>query len=157
MGSDLTCRLHVALAQDEPVISVKFDIGSYYHGAAHPNAYSHVVIYDLKNGKPIKIGGLVQAGREVLAAISAFCIADLKKQSRKRVCWTIRSRKGAGRTRRTSRAGRSRSRDWESPSTPTRSGPTPGPAVRAHALFGAQGSDQAGRADCQLRSRQRRL
>jgi len=82
MGSDLTVGYEVALAQDD-LISVKFDIGSYYQGAAHPNSYSHVVNYDLKNGKTIKLADLFKPGAKYLQTISAFCIADLKKQSDK--------------------------------------------------------------------------
>jgi hypothetical protein len=80
MGSDLTIGYDVTLAQDD-LVSVKFDVGSYYQGAAHPNSYSHVVNYDLKNGKPIKLADLFKPGAKYLQAISAFCIAELKKQS----------------------------------------------------------------------------
>ena len=80
MGSSLGIGYEIALAQDD-LISVKFDVGSYYQGAAHPNSYTHVVNYDLKNGKPIKLADLFQPGAKYLQAISAFCIAELKKQS----------------------------------------------------------------------------
>ena len=59
-------RLHVALAQDD-LVSVKFDVSSYYQGAAHPNSYSDVLNYDLKNGKQLKLERSVQARREVSA------------------------------------------------------------------------------------------
>ena len=79
MGSDLGIAYDVALAQDD-LVSVKFDVGSYYQGAAHPNSYSEVVNYDLKNGKQLKLGDLFKPGSKFLQAISAYCIADLKKQ-----------------------------------------------------------------------------
>lgn len=80
MGSDLGIGYEIALAQDD-LVSVRFDVGSYYQGAAHPNSYTQVVNYDLKNGKPIKLADLFQPGAKYLQAISAFCIAELKKQS----------------------------------------------------------------------------
>ena len=95
MGSDLSVRYDVTLAQDD-LISVKFDIGSYYQGAAHPNAYSHVVNFDLKNGKPIKLADLFKPGAKYLQAISAFCIADLKKQSSEKGLLEDQIQEGAG-------------------------------------------------------------
>ena len=95
MGSDLSVGYEVTLARDD-LISVKFDIGSYYQGAAHPNSYSHVVNYDLKNGKPIKLADLFTPGAKYLQAISAFCIADLKKQSSEKGLLEDQIREGAG-------------------------------------------------------------
>ena len=79
MGSDLSVGYIVALAQDD-LVSIQFDIGSYYQGAAHPNSYTEVVNYDLKNGKQLKLADLFKPGAKFLQAISAYCIADLKKQ-----------------------------------------------------------------------------
>ena len=79
MGSDLSVAYAVALAQDD-LVSIQFDIGSYYQGAAHPNSYTEVVNYDLKNGKPLKLADLFKPGAKFLQALSAYCIADLKKQ-----------------------------------------------------------------------------
>lgn len=95
MGSDLSVGYDVALAQDD-LISVKFDIGSYYQGAAHPNSYSHVVNFDLKNGKAIKLADLFKPGAKYLQAISAFCIADLKKQSSEKGLLEDQIQEGAG-------------------------------------------------------------
>jgi hypothetical protein len=80
MGSYLRIDYDVTLAQDD-LISVKFDVSNYFQGAAHPSSYSHVVNYDLKNGRPIKLADLFKPGAKYLQAISAFCIADLKKQA----------------------------------------------------------------------------
>ena len=79
MGSDLSVGYSVALAQDD-LVSIQFDIGSYYQGAAHPNSYTEVVNYDLKNGKQLKLADLFKPGSKFLQALSSYCIADLKKQ-----------------------------------------------------------------------------
>jgi hypothetical protein len=79
MGSDLTVGYGVALAQDD-LVSIQFDVGSYYQGAAHPNSYTEVVNYDLKNGKQLKLADLFKPGAKYLQALSTYCIADLKKQ-----------------------------------------------------------------------------
>lgn len=81
MGSDLGISYDVALAQDD-LISVQFSVGSYYQGAAHPNTFTEVVNYDLKNGKQLKLGDLFKPGAKYLQAIANYCIADLKKQAK---------------------------------------------------------------------------
>ena len=80
MGSDLTIGYEIALAQDD-VVSVRFDVGSYYQGAAHPNSYTDVINYDLKNGKQLNLGDLFKPGSKYLQAIATYAIAELKKQS----------------------------------------------------------------------------
>ena len=82
MGSNLNVAYTLILAQDD-LISVKFDVGSYYQGAAHPNSYSDVINYDLKNGKQLKLGDLFKPGAKFLQAIADYSIADLKKQTEK--------------------------------------------------------------------------
>jgi hypothetical protein len=79
MGSDLSVNYVVALAQDD-LVSVQFDVGSYYQGAAHPNSYTEVVNFDLKNGKQLKLADLFKPGSKFLQTLAAYCIADLKKQ-----------------------------------------------------------------------------
>src|SRR5215211_7291451 len=81
MGSDLNVSYEVALAQDD-LISVVFSVGSYYQGAAHPNTFTEVVNYDLKNGKQLKLSDLFKPGAKYLQAIASYCIADLKKQGK---------------------------------------------------------------------------
>ena len=83
MGSNLNVAYTLILAQDD-VISVKFDVGSYYQGAAHPNSYSDVINYDLKNGKQLKLSDLFKPGAKYLQAIADYSIADLKKQAKER-------------------------------------------------------------------------
>ena len=80
MGSDLTIGYEIALAQDD-VVSVRFDVGSYYQGAAHPNSYTDVINYDLKNGKQLNLADLFKPGSKYLQAIATYAIAELKKQS----------------------------------------------------------------------------
>ena len=81
MGSDLGMSYQVMLAQDD-LISVEFDIENYYQGAAHPNTFTEVVNYDLKNGKQLKLADLFKPGAKYLQAIANYCIADLKKQAK---------------------------------------------------------------------------
>jgi hypothetical protein len=81
MGSSLSVGYTVLLAQDD-LISIKFDVGSYYQGAAHPNSYSDVLNYDLKNGKQLKLSDLFKPGSKFLQDIATYSIADLKKQAK---------------------------------------------------------------------------
>ena len=81
MGSDLGIGYTILLAQDD-LVSVQFDIGSYYQGAAHPNSHTEVLNYDLKNGKQLKLADLFAPGAKYLQTLSTYCIADLKKQSK---------------------------------------------------------------------------
>jgi hypothetical protein len=81
MGSSFDVNYNVALAQDD-LMSVEFEVGSYYQGAAHPNSYSEVVNYDLKNGKLLKLSDLFKPDAKFLHAIASYCVADLKKQGK---------------------------------------------------------------------------
>ena len=81
MGSNIGVSYVVQLAQDD-LISVEFDIEDYYQGAAHPNTFTEVVNYDLKNGKQLKLADLFKPGAKYLPAIANYCIADLKKQAK---------------------------------------------------------------------------
>lgn len=81
MGSSLNVGYNVALAQDD-LMSIEFEVGSYYQGAAHPNSYTEVLNYDLKNGKLLKLADLFKPDAKYLQAIATYCIADLKKQAK---------------------------------------------------------------------------
>ena len=83
VGSDLGAGYTIALAKDD-LISVQFDIGGYYAGAAHPNSYSDVINFDLRNGKQLKLSDLFKPDAKHLQALSAYCIQDLKKQSKQK-------------------------------------------------------------------------
>ncbi len=82
-GSDLGAGYTIALAQDN-LISVQFDIGGYSAGAAHPNSYTDVINFDLRNGRQLKLSDLFKPGAKYLAALSSYCVQDLKKQSKKK-------------------------------------------------------------------------
>lgn len=79
MGSDLGIGYTINLAQDD-LVSVQFDVGSYYQGAAHPNSYTETLNYDLKNGKQLKLADIFKPGSKYLQTLSTLCVADLKKQ-----------------------------------------------------------------------------
>jgi uncharacterized protein DUF3298/peptidoglycan-N-acetylmuramic acid deacetylase PdaC-like protein len=81
MGSDLSVGYDVLLAQDD-LVSIKFDVSSYFQGAAHPNSYADVLNFDLKNGKQLKLSDLFKPGAKYLQAIATYCISDLKKQGK---------------------------------------------------------------------------
>ena len=83
MGSDLSISYKVLLAQDD-LVSVEFDVYTYFQGAAHPNSYSEVVNFDLKNGRQLKLSDLFKPGAKYLQTIATYCIADLKKQSKEK-------------------------------------------------------------------------
>lgn len=82
-GSDLTVEYEIALAQDD-LISIEFNVSEFYQGAAHPNSYSEVVNYDLKNGRQLKLSDLFKPGAKYLQTLSSYAIADLKKQSKQK-------------------------------------------------------------------------
>ena len=81
LGSDINVNYDVALAKDD-LIAIQFTISSYSAGAAHPNSYTEVVNFDLKNGKSLKLADLFLPGSKYLQTLSTFCIEDLKKQAK---------------------------------------------------------------------------
>jgi hypothetical protein len=80
-GSSLDVDYEIALATDE-LISLRFDVGTYFRGAAHPNSGSVVLNFDMKNGKSLKLADLFKPGSKYLQILSAYCIKDLQKQSK---------------------------------------------------------------------------
>ena len=50
--------------------SVKFDVGTYYAGAAHPGHYSITLNYDLASGREVALGDLFVPGSNYLQTIS---------------------------------------------------------------------------------------
>lgn len=80
-GSDFGVGYTVGFANDD-LVSVEFDIGGYYAGAAHPNSYTEVINYDAKNGKILRLGDIFKPGAKYLQAMSAFAIKDLKAQGK---------------------------------------------------------------------------
>jgi hypothetical protein len=80
-GSDFGVGYTVALANDD-LVSVEFDIGGYYAGAAHPNSYTGVINYDARNGKILRLSDLFKPGARYLPAISTYAIKDLNSQGK---------------------------------------------------------------------------
>ncbi len=82
MGSDIQIGYSVALARDD-LISIEFNVSSYYAGAAHPNSTSQTLNFDLSNGKQLKLADLFLPGSKYLQAISAYCVKELTAQAQK--------------------------------------------------------------------------
>ena len=81
LGSDISTGYTVALAKDD-LISIEFTVSSYSAGAAHPNSYTEVVNFDLKNGKLLKLADLFLPGSKYLQTLAMYCIQALKKQAK---------------------------------------------------------------------------
>jgi hypothetical protein len=81
LGSDINISYTVVLAKDD-LISIEFTVSSYSAGAAHPNSYTEVVNFDLKNGKPLKLADLFLPGSKYLQTLATYCIQALKKQAK---------------------------------------------------------------------------
>lgn len=81
VGSDLNIGYSIALAKDD-LISIEFTVSSYSAGAAHPNSFTEVVNFDLKNGKLLKLADLFQPGSKYLQTLATFCIQALTKQAK---------------------------------------------------------------------------
>jgi hypothetical protein len=59
------------------ILSLKFDIQTYYTGAAHPGDTSQTVTYDLQRGQDLSLADLFVPDVDYLTAISKYCIAQL--------------------------------------------------------------------------------
>ncbi len=77
-GSDIQIGYSIIYATDA-LVSTLFDVSTYSAGAAHPNGYSLVVNFDLKNGKLLALGDLFKSKSDYLNAISKYSISALKK------------------------------------------------------------------------------
>jgi Protein of unknown function (DUF3298) len=80
--STLDIGYEIRCATDD-LISVEFTEGSYERGAAHGNSNTTVVNYDVKNGKKLALADLFNPNSKYLSIISAYCIKDLRDQSKK--------------------------------------------------------------------------
>ena len=80
-NSTLDCSFEFRLLTDD-LISVQFSESDYGAGAAHPNSYSTVLNYDVKNGKRLVLPDLFNAKSNYLKVLSDYCIKDLKHQSK---------------------------------------------------------------------------
>ena len=80
--SSMDCGYEIRIATDD-LISVEFSESTYSRGAAHPNSYTSVLNYDVKNGKKLSLGDLFNAKSTYLKTIADYCVKDLKAQSKK--------------------------------------------------------------------------
>jgi len=81
LGSDINISYAVVLAKDD-LVSIEFTVSSYSAGAAHPNSYTDVVNFDLKNGKLLKLADLFLPGSKYVQTLATYCIQALKKQAK---------------------------------------------------------------------------
>jgi len=81
-NSSIDIGYEIRCATDD-LISVEFTEGSYESGAAHGNSVTTVLNYDVKNGKKLALVDLFNPNSKYLNAISAYCIKDLREQSKK--------------------------------------------------------------------------
>ena len=82
-NSDFGIGYDIRWATDD-LISVEFSEGGYSRGAAHPNSWTSVLNYDLKNGKKLALADLFKPKSNYLGVISSYCITNLKQQSKKK-------------------------------------------------------------------------
>jgi hypothetical protein len=80
---DMGIGYDIRYATDD-LISVEFSEGGYSRGAAHPNSFTIVLNYDLKNGKKLALSDLFKPKSNYLSVISTYCIKNLKEQSKKK-------------------------------------------------------------------------
>jgi hypothetical protein len=73
-----TFELHYnVLSPPGNVISLKFNIQTYYSGAAHPGDASRTVTYDLQAGKDLNLSDLFRPDSDFLTPIAKYCIGQL--------------------------------------------------------------------------------
>ncbi|MGE5072817.1 MAG: RsiV family protein [Anaerolineae bacterium] len=73
-----TFDLHYnVLSPPGSMISIKFDIQTYYSGAAHPGDVSQTITYDLQAGRDVALGDLFIPNADFLTAVSKYCVAQL--------------------------------------------------------------------------------
>ena len=80
--STLDSDYQIRLAADD-LISIEFSESAYSRGAAHPNSYTTVLNYDVRNGKKLALADLFNAKSNYVKVISDYCIKDLKQQAKK--------------------------------------------------------------------------
>jgi hypothetical protein len=59
------------------ILSIKFDIQTYYSGAAHPGEVSQTATYDLGGGKQLGLEDLFLPDVDYLGVLSKFCVTQL--------------------------------------------------------------------------------
>jgi hypothetical protein len=81
LTSTFSGSYRIAMANDS-LISMRYDFDGYMGGAAHGGESSAALNYDLKSGKVLKLADLFTPGAKYVSVISAYCITDLKRQSK---------------------------------------------------------------------------
>lgn len=81
MGSFINVAYEVFNTQNG-VISVRFDVGWYSAGAAHPNSYTVSLNYAVGTAKTLALADLFKPKTRYLEALSAYCIKTLKAADR---------------------------------------------------------------------------
>lgn len=66
-----------AFAAQYNIFSIRFNIGFYVSGAAHPTSYSTVLNYYWLTGEPLELGDLFLPGVDYLTPISDYAKAEL--------------------------------------------------------------------------------
>lgn len=62
------------------IFSIKFDIQTFYTGAAHPGDTSQTITFDLERGQVLQLADLFIPGADYLTPISKYCAAQLSKR-----------------------------------------------------------------------------
>jgi hypothetical protein len=81
LGSYISVDYEVFNTQNG-LISVRFNVGWYSAGAAHPNSYTISLNYDLAANKALALADLFKPKARYLEALSASCIKTLKAADR---------------------------------------------------------------------------
>lgn len=59
------------------IFSLKFDISSYFDGAAHPGEQILTFTFDLTSGQPLNLEQLFLPGADYLSRVAAYCMTQL--------------------------------------------------------------------------------
>lgn len=77
--STLTVK-HQIVRNDQRIVSIRLDIGWYISGAAHPNAYTAVLNYDLANSREVALADLFANSPDYLTRVSDKAVAKLRER-----------------------------------------------------------------------------
>jgi hypothetical protein len=81
LGSFISVKYEVFNTQSG-LISVRFNVGWYSAGAAHPNSYTVSLNYDLAADRALALADLFKPRARYLDALSTYCIKTLKAADR---------------------------------------------------------------------------
>lgn len=79
-GSSLWLRYDVFFPSQR-LISVRFEISTYFAGAAHPNTQYSSITFDLAGGRQLTLADLVGPGDDWQGVIARHCLSELKRVS----------------------------------------------------------------------------